>query len=278
MKVFHARDPSRTRSAVTLPRNVQHRVPRVDRAGLLPRGRRYEHEPVVHGRRPGQPRGFVLLDPRLPLLSSSPSIKRVHPSNLVTEDERPSRVILDTEERRADGTVRLVDPVQTSRADVQRVDRATRAADEHRAVENGGRRKCGDVSIEPECPFQCQPAKLCRGQAGGLRCLESGIRRRGAPAVPVLPRRRRHDRPIGCAERARGRRRLRFVRPEKRRHGLSFLAPNRIRDGHHHPKIQRAQDAGGRHLLQRIARRYAGARLVVTRGTIRLVDRFAGGR
>ncbi len=278
MKVFHARDPSRTRSAVTLPRNVQHGY-----SGSI--ARVSSHEAAGTNTSPlctaGDPVSRVASCSSIRVFHCSrpgTRIKPVHPSNLVTEDERPSRVILDTEERRADGTVRLVDPVQTSRADVQRVDRATRAADEHRAVENGGRRKCGDVSIEPECPFQCQPAELCRGQAGGLRCLESGIRRRGAPAVPVLPRRRRHDRPIGCAERARGRRRLRFVRPEKRRHGLSFLAPNRIRDGHHHPKIQRAQDAGGRHLLQRIARRYAGARLVVTRGTIRLVDRFAGGR
>ena len=61
---------------------------RIDRPGLFPRRRRNERDAVLHGDRPGQPRGLVLFDFLLPVFLAGAGVERVDGAILVAEHQR----------------------------------------------------------------------------------------------------------------------------------------------------------------------------------------------
>ena len=172
-KVCHARDPSRTRSAVTLPRNVQQgycgsiaRVSSHEAAGTNTRS----PYAAARGR---QARGLMVIDTRLPDLLTCARIERVDPPELIAEDEVATQSILDCERLQAHRTVRAIRPVQTAGGGVDRMNEAASATHEHRAVDDGRRRERGDVAVEAECPFEFEAAHVVQRSRP---LLESGVR------------------------------------------------------------------------------------------------------
>ena len=79
-----------------------------------------------------------------------------------------------------------------------------------------------------------------------------------------------------AAVRARGKIDRRCAGAEVGRHGLPLLAAHRIGDGHHGAKVQSAQDALGRHLVQGRFGGTAIARLIVAACATLLIYGFAG--
>src|SRR6185436_3831576 len=87
--------------------------------------------------------------------------------------------------RRANGTCCLKDPSNATGRGIERLNQATRTADENLSIENGGLRKGDDVAVEAVGPFQLKPrdvAKTDAGHVGGLKARVGGSR---TPTVPL---------------------------------------------------------------------------------------------
>ena len=228
-------------------------VRRIDRTGLFPRRRRHEREAVVHGERTGQARRLVRFDADGPVRATRSGINGIDPADLVAEDERPRVAVAGNRHRGPYGTVRLELPVHAAGLPVERLHRAGGAADEQRAPQRRRRSKSGHVAGESERPLQLEPRQVRGAQARALAGLKPGVVWPGTPAAPAGAIVSGQDPPLRAAHRARRQRGFVGALAEKGRQGLPLRALERVGHAHHRPEVERAQDAGRRHLRQRLA-------------------------
>ena len=232
----------------------------------------------MRGGRGGQTSRIVRLELDLPQFPPRFGVEGVEPAGHVAEHQRVPAVHRHREQRRAHRAVGLEHPLQAPGVGAHRVHEATGAADEQMAVEHRRLREGRRVALEAERPLQLEIPDLLDAESSPRLRLEACVVGAGAPAVPRDGRvRRQPDRTVRAVG-ARRRSGDGVGGAQVRGHGQALVAVHGEGDGHHRAGVERADDAGGRHLLQRFLRRDARIELIVAAGAAPGVDRLSRDR
>ena len=123
----------------------------------------------------GEPGGIVVIDSFFPNELSGLGFEGVIPADLIAEQKRVPVTVGNHDHGRTNGSIRVEGPLDAAALRPQRVDRATRTADEDLPVEEGGEREGVHVTLVTERPFEPELLHLIDGQAGDVRGLKAGL-------------------------------------------------------------------------------------------------------